>query len=526
MFWVHASNAARFEQSFRDLADCVNMTGRNDQRVNIFKLVHDWLYALKRKWLLILDNIDDSQFILQVLNSHQTPTAESATAARPLREYIPQCKRGSVLITTRNKGVALQLVNQHDTVVVEPMSDEQALALFKKKLGVLEDNDNVAALAAALEYMPLAIVQAAAYISQRTPRCSVMQYFDEFRRSDREKTNLLDYEAGQLRRDREAKNSIIITWQISFEHLRQTKPSAADLLSLMSFFDRQGIPESLIYNGLETNWVKEASGGRERSIRQHLKHLLRHTRKKPKAQQDKKEGNSDKRRFEDDVMALRDLCFISVMEDGTTFEMHSLIQLATRRWLVENGKFEWWKKQFVSNLSEAFPTGEYENWPTCQVLFAHAKSAVEQQPQENSSLAEWATLLYHAAWYSEMVGNITDAITLSEISMKARKKVLGLKHEDTLCSIGMVALAYKLAGRWNAAEELEVQVMETRKKKLGADHPDTLTSMANLASTYQDQGRWDAAEELEVQVIETFKKKLGADYPDTLTSIANLALTL
>jgi hypothetical protein len=50
--------------------------------------------------------------------------------------------------------------------------------------------------------------------------------------------------------------------------------------------------------------------------------------------------------------------------------------------------------------------------------------------------------------------------------------------------MAMVGLAYKLRGRWGAAEELEVQVMETSKKKLGADHPDTLTSMANLASTF------------------------------------------
>jgi hypothetical protein len=67
--------------------------------------------------------------------------------------------------------------------------------------------------------------------------------------------------------------------------------------------------------------------------------------------------------------------------------------------------------------------------------------------------------------------------------------------------------------------------METRKTKLGADHPDTLTSMANLASTLWNQGRWDDAEELEVQVMETRKTKLGADHPDTLTSMANLAFT-
>lgn len=73
-------------------------------------------------------------------------------------------------------------------------------------LGAQEDSgDDIAELAAELEFMPLAIVQAAAYISQRAPLYSVRQYLEKFRESDREKTSLLDYEAGQLRRDREAK---------------------------------------------------------------------------------------------------------------------------------------------------------------------------------------------------------------------------------------------------------------------------------------------------------------------------------
>ena len=70
-----------------------------------------------------------------------------------------------------------------------------------------------------------------------------------------------------------------------------------------------------------------------------------------------------------------------------------------------------------------------------------------------------------------------------------------------------------------------MQVIKTKKMKLGADHPDTLTSMAYLAVTYQNQGRWDEAEELQVQLVKTSKTKLGADHPDTLTIMANLALT-
>ncbi|KAJ5429553.1 hypothetical protein N7491_006569 [Penicillium cf. griseofulvum] len=103
--------------------------------------------------------------------------------------------------------------------------------------------------------------------------------------------------------------------------------------------------------------------------------------------------------------------------------------------------------------------------------------------------------------------------------------MLGVEDEVSLKSSAMLAEAYSLEGRWEEAEQLEVQVMETRKTKLGDDHPDTLTSMANLASTYRNQGRWEEASQLEVQVMETRKMKLGEDYPDTLMSMANMAST-
>jgi len=152
-------------------------------------------------------------------------------------------------MTTRSGEVASKLVEQSDIIAVEPMDEAHALELFEKKMGKQDDSKDVVDLATALEFMPLAIVQAAAYISQRAPRCSVQQYLEEFRKSDRKKTSLLNHEGGQLRReggqlrrDLEAKNSIIITWQISFDHIRQARPSAADLLSLMSFSTGKGYP--------------------------------------------------------------------------------------------------------------------------------------------------------------------------------------------------------------------------------------------------------------------------------------------
>ncbi|KAH8780676.1 hypothetical protein BGZ57DRAFT_300902 [Hyaloscypha finlandica] len=508
VFWVHASNATRFEQSFKDIANCVKIPGRQNVKADIFQLVHDWLRnESKGRWVLILDNVDDARFLLD-----NQPTT-SASVSKPLREYLPQSENSCILITTRSREAALKLVEPCDVIAVDPMDKTHALALFEKKLGVQEDNkEDITELVTVLEFMPLAIFQAATYITERWPRCSVRQYLEQFRKSDSKRTSLLDYNGGQLRRDREAKNSIIITWQISFDHIRQTRPSAADLLSLMCFFDRQGIPEALLKS-------RGKQGNDQRD-------------QKERDDNDEWDGNevhssqsSQSDEFEEDVLALRHFSFISVNTDGITFEMHSLVQLATRKWLEAYGQLEKWKQQFVSNLCESFPSGEYENWGVCQALFPHAKSAATQQPEEQSSLVEWATLLYYAAWYAWRRGRAADTEELAAKSAKARKKVYGQDYKDTLSSMHLLALAYELGGRWNEVEELEVQLLKVQQRVLGPEDPNTLSSMGTLAATYRNKGRWDEAEELEVQLLETNKRVLGPEHPNTLASMVNLATT-
>jgi hypothetical protein len=61
---VYASNAARLEQSYREVAVEVKIAGRKDPRTNIYKLVHDWLRDEKKgKWRLILDNVNNDRFL-------------------------------------------------------------------------------------------------------------------------------------------------------------------------------------------------------------------------------------------------------------------------------------------------------------------------------------------------------------------------------------------------------------------------------------------------------------------------------
>ena len=486
--------------------------------------------------MLILDNLDDAGFLTASCVGGDGHTTDiNATNPRPLIWCLPQCQHGSIIVTSRSKKAVLEMVEDRDIIAVDPMDKKDALILLQRKLHQHEVDDGLNELAAALEYMPLALVQAGAYISQTWPPCSVRQYLDKFRKSDRKKAGLLSYESGKLRRDASGKNSIFTTWQISFDRIREIRPSAVHILSLMSFCDRQGIPASLLrgQNGETKRKQESDERPRQGNADDRDSAVFRWVESDGNSEgdsNDDSDGNDssddeDNDGFKDDIITLRNFSFVSTNRDGKTFEMHRLVQLATLEWLKAHRQQDYWRHRFLKRLCERLPTGEYENWAECRALFPHAKSAAAVAPKKKESLQDWATVLYKAAWYAWRIGNGAEAEKFAIQAMGARMEVLGQEQEETLDAVAMVALVHTLRGRWKEAEKLEVQVMETSKTKLGADHPDTLSSMANLASTYWNQGRWEEGEKLEVQVMETRKTKLGPDHPSTLTIMANLAST-
>lgn len=114
----------------------------------------------KGKWVLILDNMDDASFLFKAQSNGQDrhTNSKGTKKVQPLVEYLPQCPNGSILITTRSKGAALKIVEQHDIITVKPMDRVAGLELFEKKLGWHDDGDDVVELAAVLKFIPLVIV--------------------------------------------------------------------------------------------------------------------------------------------------------------------------------------------------------------------------------------------------------------------------------------------------------------------------------------------------------------------------------
>ncbi|CAN9280448.1 unnamed protein product [Alternaria alternata] len=227
---------------------------------------------------------------------------------------------------------------------------------------------------------------------------------------------------------------------------------------------------------------------------------------------------------EDAIGILDKYALVTRRPAESALDVHRLVHQALRKRLHVQGWLTQWTQRAITQLLRVFPDDDHSNRSKWRRLLPHAQYALshsltDDDDEDRLELAsKCAMVLYSDGRYEE-------AEELEVQVLETRKRVLSDEHPDTLSSMANLASTYRNQGRWKEAEELEVQVLETSKRVLSDEHPSTLTSMANLASTYRNQGRWKEAEELEVQVLETSKRVLSDEHPSTLTSMANLAST-
>ena len=306
IFWVHAGNRARFCQAYEDIAVQAGLAGRDDPKVDVLRLVREWLGSGERSqpWLMVLDNADNGDIFFTDGKSAPTQGASPPEAFKPLSFYLPESRIGSILVTTRDRRVAVTLTNNSRRVIdVQPLEPADAKYLLFRKLP--DDNSTDRAfgdLVEALDCLPLAITQAAAYIRMSGPRMTVSKYFEMLQFNESTQTRLLEKEIGDSRRDSTSLSSVIKTWRISFDQLKDRDTKSCQLLSLMSVLDRQGIPDFLLSPFFE-----------------------------------------DPLEFEDALCPLVDFSFVVARKGGTSFGMHSLVQLSMRRWLESCEELESWR---------------------------------------------------------------------------------------------------------------------------------------------------------------------------------------
>ncbi|GFF23679.1 isoform 4 of kinesin light chain [Aspergillus udagawae] len=509
IFWVACTSYEVIEQTYLNMAQALGLP--NVKPAEVKEQVKRYLISEQAgQWLLIFDNADDVDMWLS-----------DDRACPALEDFLPQSEQGRILLTTRNRKLAVELTSSN-IIPIPHVDEDTALKILERSLvdkGLLQDHPTAVAILEKLSFLPLAITQASAYINKNGLDLST--YSTLLQEQEPEVVELLSEDFKDEGRYKDLQNPVITTWLISFKQIQCQDQLAAEFLSFMACINPRNIPRSLL----------PMPASRKRGI--------------------------------DALGLLNAYAFINSQDTG--INLHRLVHIAMRNWLRQNALFSHWIQRAADQMRNVFPDDHCTNRGLWREYLPHALSLV----YEDEFTAQWkvyvdlieniANCLYedgkfHEAevLYTELLrikqeetepnhpsalysmarlivtyrkqGRLKEAERLGVQVLGMMKTVVGAEHPDTLISMSNLALVYASQGRWKEAEKLGVQVLETAKTVLGAEHPDTLTNMSNLAAFYSDQGRWKEAENLGVQVLETEKTMLGAEHPDTLTSMSNLAL--
>ncbi|KAJ7733291.1 hypothetical protein B0H16DRAFT_1696168 [Mycena metata] len=433
-----------------------------------------WLTSKVEEWLLLFDNADD-------------PTIN-------LNEFIPQCNHGNIIITSRNPG--LRVYAGSNSSLVSDMEEEDAVALLLKS-ALQEATSHTEQIAAeivkSLHYLPLAIVQAGAFISKSQDLDGYLPLY-------------MKHQA-QLLSEKPAQSydqytwTVYTTWQMSFDRLT---PLAAMFLQHCSFLHYNGIPEKIFSYASEYQFSSD--GPSEEELEEPLEFLSHFLGP---------DGEWDSLKFFNATNEVQSYSLISFDAEKKVFSIHPLVH-SWSQGTVQN------PKGYMSTMGSilGMAISERPQWDmqlASLLLCPHIELAVKME-------AEVALVFrgqYAIAFWEG--GRYKQAAKLEEEVLEKQKQVLSENHPVTLLSMGNLARSYSALGEHQKAKELEVIVLERRKQGLGKNHPDTLLSMSNLARSYSALGEHQKAKELEVIVLERRKEVLGENHPDTLLSMGNLA---
>ena len=489
ILWVRGASAKRFEQSYRSIAKALALHGHDNPQVDAISLLKDWLMRISSPWLLILDNADDES--LYFLDSN---TKAANMTGCPLSEHIPQTPHGSVLITSRDRQIALQLVgNQPKNVIkVVELTPEDSLDLVRGRLTQRNyDDTELRSFATMLGHIPLALTQACAYIESNEPM-TVSEYCAKFFISQDTQERLLDKASYDLRRDRDIPNAVITTWRISFEHLKAHNPFTADVLSLLGVLDRQHIPRFLTY-------------------------LL-----------DQDQLNADEA-----LGRLLAFCLVRLEVDNEYLEIHPLVDIALRSWMKTNDELRDWLKVATTILNQCFPHDLYENpehWPLGDILLPHAQRVIDTSSKmPEMSGGQLAAMLTYVAVCLDLQYQLEEAAILHQQAIDIATTVWGPQDPRTLAYKSNFAQTLKTQKKLNEAEGIFQRIWQFLNSSVALTeaYEDLLFQIPNqLSLCLFEQGKDKEAQAMHEHAYKAAVKFRDEDDSERLRIMNNRALAL
>ncbi|HKV60055.1 MAG TPA: tetratricopeptide repeat protein [Ktedonobacteraceae bacterium] len=465
VYWIRAATRETLVADYVALAELLELSGKDKQDQQIVAAVKRWL-AAHEDWLLILDNADD---------------------LRLAQQFLPTSHKGYILFTTRAQASGA-IAASVEVEKLQPRDGILLLLRWSKLLNVdalleqarAEDRAGAERIVREMDGLPLALVQAAAYVEETG--CSLAEYLQLY---DTHRKDLL---ARRSNLPLDYTETVATTWELSFQQVEQQNPAAADILRLCAFLAADAIPQELLMRAIDETGAEA----------------------------------SDSYKLNAALEVLRRYSLVRRDGDTNMLSIHRLVQAVLRESMDEQTQ-RLWAERTVRAVNVAFPETDYGTGATQQNYLPHVQECTALIEQYHLYFSEATQLLYKAGDFLYFQGFYPQSRSLHQQALMIREQVYGSDDPAIAESLNALAVLSRLEGNFEQAERFHRQALSIREKALGLDHPATILSLNNLGILYSNQRKYELAEPLLKQALNIRERILGSEHPNTLMSFLNLA---
>ncbi|MEN8236409.1 MAG: tetratricopeptide repeat protein, partial [Pseudomonadota bacterium] len=432
-------------------------------------------FEIGSKFNLFSDNMSDAQKIREVKTwienrGRALLVYDNAPSSAMLYNYLPN--NADVIVTSSNHRVK-------NAIEVDVMTKKESFALLEAQLPVSFQQEpdyqqNAAKLLNKLHYTPLAISQAAGYITENT--ISIANYLKLY---GTERKNLLLSDSStpsDVKHD-----PIYATWDLSLNAIKKTKDGekALDLLNFISFCYPANIPKSLLVYYLS-------------------------------------EKNDNKSEWELNrlLSILRQYSLIKI--SGDDISIHRLVSGWLRDKLDQEQKLRYLKRMKIA-IEKIYPK-KIENAKISTKEHRLINKTIAQLDvflKEISSLASdeaqfsFYTLTYRILNEPHKIEHIL------EEALKINESLYGQHHPNNLQILNLLSSVYHDLGESFKQREILKKVVSISKKAYGKEHPKTAHAFLQYALAHVMIGEFRTVKTLLPQVLALYQAHYGDNHVET-----------
>lgn len=495
--WFNAENANLLKNGYIDLGIKHNLISQKMTTSQKIYEVKEWIESQKNI-LLVFDGVQDINI---------------------LSKYLPN--KGDIIITSRSYNIPKALE-------VDILTEEESVLLLKNLIPNLprnSDDSELKALAKKLDYIPLALTQAGAYIAKNM--LSIKEY-----------SILYDTHSDSLLKDStmpalDDHKPIHVTWNISIQKLKN-HPQGKKPLQLLNFisccdhsyFSKKFLalflygnyePESMLklnkvlHNLRNYSFVKTTSNG---VIVHNLVHSWVYSNLENK-----------KELYLRAISTIKKIHQIKILDWDEDLIRLSLphfqkIVKAARRYVS--------KKEYVDLLLMEGDFLFYLGYYNSNSKILEEALSIQENNLNNTDL-KVVSIINKMIKNSLKLGKFREALELIDRALIAEDKIVPKDNIEHAFTLGHQGRIYRYLGKYEESLEILRKSLSIREKHYGKNSPELINTMSSLGATYGSLGDYRKSLELLEKSKALLEKHYSPDHAQiiyTLNRLGNRYRTL